>query len=472
MYRRLLLPLLAVTGLAAQPALTIYNNNFGVVRDSVELDLKAGENEVSYTGATRLLEPESVVLRDPAGQVALSLLEQSYRGDALDEKRLLKLFEGQTIDFLKEVDGREVLVPGKIVRAPVSGLTAIIEVDGQLVMALPGRPMFPGLGDDSVLLPTLNWTLHASKDAQLDAQLSYITDGLNWKADYNFILPESGEALDVTGLVSVTNLTGKTFEEAQLKLVAGDVNKVRSSREVYSAVDPFAPASVLRSPPRVEEKKFDEFHLYSLPRATTLYDQETKQVEFLAAQGVKNAKQYVYNASGFTKTSSYSTRMNTNQNFQAQGSNQSIEIYREIENTEANGLGIPIPAGRARFYRMDSDLQMEFVGEDAIEHTAKDETLRVYLGNAFDLVGERTQTKFFKHASRNLIQETFQIELRNRSDEPVLIVVQEALYRGSNWDILVHSDRFEVLDSRRIEFEIELDANSTEEISYTVEYTW
>ena len=465
----------------AQPAITVYNENFAVVRDTVKLNLKSGPNDVSYSGVTTQLEPESVILYDPSGKVEFSVLEQSYRGDPVDQQRLLQLFEGQKIRFLKQVDDEEVIQSGKIIRAPSTvasrneygrthqkPLEPIIEIDGELQTQLPGVPLFPSLGDDSVLQPTLSWKLFSNKNAKFDAQLSYLTNGMSWKADYNLVLPEKGDKVTLTGWVSIENNTGKTFEDAKIKLIAGDVNKVEPEGRVrktsYAMAEDFGAAAV---PPKVEEKKFDEFHMYTLPLATTLRDRETKQVEFIRAEAVQTKKLYVYD--GFS--ANYYGGLNTNQNY-GQNSQPDVAIYREFENREKDGLGIPLPAGRMRFYRMDGDGQLEFTGENMIDHTPKNETVRVYLGNAFDLIGERTRTHFFKHTSQDLIQETFEIEIRNRSKEAVTVQVVEHLCRWSNWEIQDASHKFEKTDAQTIEFPVNVDPDGTQTVTYTVEYTW
>lgn len=465
----------------AQPAITVYNENFAVVRDTVSLDLKSGTNDVSYSGVTAQLEPESVILRDPSGQVELSILEQSYRGDPIDQQRLLQLFEGQTIRFLKVLDGKEVIVSGKIIRAPSmvavknqygnsqqTLLEPIIEMDGELQTQLPGQPLFPSLGDDSVLQPTLSWKLFSSQEAAFNAQLSYLTSGMSWKADYNLVLPEKGDAVTLTGWISIENTTGKTFEDSRIKLIAGDVNKVKP---VPGAQLGRAYALEARAdfdvPPEVEGKKFDEFHMYTLPLKTTLRDSETKQVEFARAETVQTRKFYVYD--GF-KTRYYGS-LNSNQNY-GQNSQPDVAIFREFKNDEASGLGIPLPAGRMRFYRMDDDGQLEFTGENTIDHTPQNETVRIYLGNAFDLVGERKRTDFFKHMSRNLIMESFEIEIRNRSEETVTVQVVEHLYRWSNWEINKPSHTFEQTDAQTIQFPVTVEPEGTETVTYTVEYVW
>lgn len=472
--------LLIASTASAQPAITVYNENFGVVRDTVALNLPAGISDVSYSGVTAQLEPESVILRDPSGKIALSVVEQSYRGDPVDQQRLLQMFEGQTIDFYKTLDGKEVILKGKIIRAPSMVTTKnqygnqqqkmlepIIEVEGQLITQLPGIPLFPSLGDDSVLQPTLSWKLFTDQAAALDAQLSYLTNGMSWKSDYNLVLPEKGDAVTLTGWVSIENSTGKTFEAAKIKLIAGDVNKVEEPRpQVRGRVMEMAMADSFAAP-KVEEKKFDEFHMYSLPLPTTLRDQETKQVEFVRAENVKTKKLYVYE--GFKGR--YYGGLNLNQNY-GENAQPDVAIYRELENREENGLGVPLPAGRMRFYRMDDDGQLEFTGENTIDHTPKNETIRVFLGNAFDLVGERKRTNFYKHPSRDLIRETFEIEIRNRSEEAVTVKVVEHLYRWSNWAIQQPSHEFEKSDAQTIEFPVDVEADETVTVTYTVEYTW
>ena len=468
------------SAVSAGPAITVYNQNFGVVRDTVPLKLPAGISEASYSGVTSQLEPESVVLRDPSGEVELSILEQSYRGDPIDQTRLLQMFEGETIDFYKTVGDEEVVVEGRIIRAPSvvmaknprggsyqKDLEPIVEIEGQLVTRLPGTPLFPSLGDDSILEPTLSWKLFTEDAAELDAQLSYLTDGMSWKSDYNLVLPEEGDVVSLTGWVSIKNNTGTRFEDATIKLIAGDVNKVQggpSGERAYAAGMAVASRAAA---PKVESKKFDEFHVYSLPLATTLRDGETKQVEFLRAEAVQTEKLYVYDGAKVR----YRGGLNLNQSY-GQNAQPDVAIYREFKNSEANGLGIALPAGRTRFYRMDGDGQLEFTGENSIDHTPKNETIRVYLGNAFDLVGERTRTNFYRHPSRDMLRESLEIEIRNRSEETVTVEGVENLYRASNWEIQEANHDFQKSDAQTIEFPLTVGPDEAKTIRYTVEYNW
>ena len=472
--------LLLVTGSAltafAQPSLTIYNQNFAVVRDTVPLDLQSGVNNVRYTDATAQVEPDSVILRDPGGGHSLQILEQNYRNDPVSQELLLSLNEGKTIDFenIRTKDNTQTreIIPGKIVRSGyVPGGEAqqpIIEVDGKLQFSLPGMPLFPDLGDDTVLKPTLNWLLQSDASGKFDAEVGYVTGGLDWSASYNLVSPEKGDNVDLVGWITMNNNSGKTFENAKIKLMAGDVNKIQPqirTRAVYALAASMPMGGIA---PAVTEKAFDEFHLYSIARPTTLHDRETKQVEFVHAEKVYAPTIYVYDgAAGYQFYG-----LNYDQNYGTEG-NKKIWVKREFVNAETNHLGIALPAGKLRFYRRDDDGQLQFVGEDTIDHTPRNETIRVTTGNAFDLVGERKQTNFRVDTGDKWMDESFEIKLRNRKqDAPGEIRVVEHLYRWSSWEITAKSDDFKKTDAQTIEFRVTVKPDEEKTVTYTVHYSW
>ncbi len=493
---------IATVSSLAQPALTIYNQNLAVVRDTVPLDLKSGINEVRFAGATAHLEPDSVILRDPAGQRALQILEQNYRNDPVSQELLLSLNEGRTIDFqnlrLKDNTATREIIPGKIIRSgyvPGGGMEQpIIEVHGQLQFTLPGQPLFPSLGDSTILKPTLNWLLRADKPGKLDAEVSYVTEGFTWSADYNLVAPEKGDTVDLLGWITMVNQSGKTFENAKIKLMAGDVNKIRP-QQLY-VINGFqgGGGGGGGGAPVVTEKTFDEFHLYTLARQTTLRDRETKQVEFARAESVKAQSIYVYD--GVESGYRFSGGLNQDQNYGTE-CNKKVWVMREFVNAETNRLGIALPKGKLRFYRRGDDGQLEFTGENEIDHTPRNETIRVRTGNSFDLVGERKPTDFKMYIfnppptidpSTGLpianpkpttvipdgpwIDETFEIKLRNRKKEAVDIRVVEHLYRWSNWSITTKSDEFKKTDAQTIEFRVPVQPDEEKVITYTVHYSW
>jgi hypothetical protein len=461
----------------AQPALTIYNQNFAVVRDSVPLDLKAGANPVTYAGATAQVEPDSVILRDPAGRHSLQILEQNYRNDPVSQELLLSLFEGKTIDFekVRMKDNTQIreLIPGKIIRSgyiPGGGSQQpIIEVDGKLQFTLPGQPLFPDLGNDTILKPAFNWLLQSDRPGTFDAEVGYITGGFDWNASYNLVSPEKGDLVDLTGWITMNNQSGKTFENAKIKLMAGDVNKIQPQNFGFNQMRSVTAFAMAKSEdePAVTEKAFDEFHLYSIARPTTLHDHETKQVEFVHAEKIYAPTIYVYD--GAENYRFYG--LNYDQGYGTEG-NKKVSVMREFVNAETNQLGMALPAGKLRFYRRDDDGQLQFVGENTIDHTPRNETIRVTTGNAFDLVGERKQTDFHVDVRAHQMDESFEIKLRNRKKEPVEIRVVEHLYRGNNWDITAKSDDFVKKDAQMIEFRVPVKPDEEKTVTYTVHYSW
>jgi hypothetical protein len=474
----LLSTMLLTTAAFGEPALTIYNQNFGVIRETLPLDLKAGRNEAQFAGVTAQLEPDSVVLRDPSGRAAFQILEQSYRNDPVSEAMLLSIFEGEMIDFVqREPQKPDRTVRGRIIRSGfVPGgqpVQPIIQVDDQLQFNLPGSPRFPKLGDETILKPALSWKIASSAAVKFYAELAYISAGLNWLASYNIVAPENTEEIDLVGWVTMTNQSGTTFRDARVKLMAGDVHKIQPAPSLSSrtreAKQMFTFAA--ESAPAVTEKSFDEFHLYTLANSTTLRDKETKQVEFVRAAGIKASRVYVYDGAAIPGWRVGMT-FGGDPGYGVQ-SNKKVAVYREFRNTKENHLGIALPAGRVRFYaREETDASLQFVGENMLDHTPKDELIRVYVANSFDLVGERKRTDFKVSESNHWADESFEIRVRNRKEEPVEIRVVEHLYRWVNWELTAKSADFQKKDAQTIEFNVPLQPNEEKVLTYKVHYTW
>jgi len=483
---------------ADQPALTIYNRDFAVVRERIPLELQAGENAVSFAGATVHLEPDSVVLRDPSGRVRLQVLEQSFRADTISQGLLLYMNEGKEVEFLRTLkDGRTEIVRGKVIRSGYTPNYAamsrfgsqfvqrqqalgswqggagspIVEVDGRLQFSLPGEPRFPELGSDAILYPTLSWQLAADRAAKLEAELSYVTGGMRWDAAYNLVAPEKGEVLDVVGWVTLDNQSGKTFDNAAIKLMAGDVSKVQQDPDVLLARRMAESSAVGQAP--VTEKAFDEFHLYTLARPATLRNREIKQIEFLRGERVTAKTVYVYNGAAldWRRYQGYAPEQLRNDRDYGTRSNPKVWVMREIANTKENGLGLPLPAGRTRFYRRDDDGRLEFTGENTIDHTPQGELLRIYTGDAFDIVGERKRTDYAMESNESM-EEAFEIKIRNRKKEAVQVRIAERLYRWVNWEILQSSNEFQKTDAQSIEFRVAVAPDQEKVVTYRVRYSW
>ena len=467
----------------SQPSLTIYNQDFAVVRQDLPLDLKSGENQFNMNDITMHLEPDSVILRDPSGKHSLQVLEQNYRADPVSQMSLLSLYEGRTIDF--ELPDHSTL-KGKVIRSGyvrpdyfnpnnygAGAEEPIIEVGGQLRFGLPGTPVFPDLTAETILKPRLEWLIATDKPGKFPAEFSYITGGMSWQADYNIVAPEKGDVVDIVGWVTIDNRTGKAFENAHIKLMAGDVNKIQGptlAARAYKAMG--QNVAVDAAAPVVREKAFDEFHLYTLQRPTTLRDQETKQVEFVSSTGIHAQRLFIYDGAQTGDYGYYSPDQIRNDPNYGTASNKKIWVMEEFKNSEANHLGIALPKGKLRFYRRDTDGHLEFVGENAIDHTPKDETLRIYTGNAFDVVGERKRTNYRVDSNQRWMDESFEIRIRNHKKEAVEVRAVEHLYRWTNWKVTEQSSNFSKKDAQTIEFPVTVAPNSEQVITYTVHYSW
>ena len=495
----LLAALLVAANASAQTQLTVYNQNFATVKEKRTLDLVKGENEIRATDITAHLEPESVILRALRRPDALQIIEQNYESDPLSEGLLLRKSEGKWLDFeIAMPNGEKKIIKGKILRSgyvphteayqrygqqyayaqmaysnPQGGGQPIVEVEGKIQFGLPGKPIFDALDPKAFLKPTLLWRLWSGEAGSQEVEFSYLTGGMRWEANYNAVAAEKGDNFDIIGWVTLENMSGMDFENANVKLMAGDVARITGEaggRAAY-AMDANARSEV--AGPAVTERAFEEYHLYTLERPTTVLDREIKQVEFVRASNVPAARIYVYD--GFKMDPRYRGWDYNSIRTQAEygtASNPKIWVMLEFKNSEVSHLGMPLPKGKVKVYRRDVDGRNEFIGEDEIDHTPKDETVRLYTGNAFDIVGERRQTNFRLDSNGHWADETFEIKVRNHKKEAVTVRVVEHMYRWIQWDLTAKSMEFKKNDARTIEFRPTIAPGGEATIFYTVHYSW
>ncbi|MDE1178703.1 MAG: hypothetical protein PW789_19180 [Edaphobacter sp.] len=464
-------------------ALTIYNQDFAVARTTVPLSLIAGDNQVLTANVTSQLEPDSVVLRDPTGHNAFTIAEQNYDAGVVTQEWLLEKYEGKMLDFqvgpsvidkegTSETHVAPRVIQGRVIRA---GNNPLIEVNGRMQFQLPGTPLFPASTDGLLLKPTLRWQITAPKAASFPAELAYITHGISWQATYNVVLPESSstassEMADVLGWVTIRNESGTDFPQATIQLMAGDVAKVQEfrPRAMMAGVAGMG-SSVMADQIAVTQKDFDDFHLYDLHRTVALRNSETKQVQFLESSGVAVERTYVY-TNGYQQPV-YAGFFNVQPSY-GLTNNKRVTIQQEIKNSEANHLGMPLPAGRLRLYRRDSGGQMQFIGENMVQHTPAEQPVKITSGNAFDLTGERRQTDFHTDTNAHTIDESFEIKLSNQKPQPVVIHAVEHLHRAQNWKITAKSADYIKRDSNTADFAVNVPAKGETTITYTVHYSW
>jgi hypothetical protein len=458
---------------------------FAVVRDSRVLDLKQGANEIALTDVAAFIDPTTVSLVDLSaaanaeGDGRVKVLEQKFQFDLVSQQKVLERYVDKQIDIVG-------VGSGKLLSAQANSLVLQTK-DGVQVVQLGQERANIHLGqlpNGLITKPTLRWGLLSPSAGEHKVQTVYQTDGITWRADYNLVLNQDETQADLGAWVSIVNLSGVTYDNATLKLVAGDVQRVQPQPSFGPVVmaspvvqDSLAVASAF------QEKPFFEYHLYTLPRKTTIDQNSTQQLAlFDTKHGVKVEKTYVYYGLPADVRYRITPEPDRDRNLGTR-SNKKVDVYVQLENKEANHLGMPMPRGKVRVYKADQPTNpqeqapLEFVGEDLIDHTARNEKLLVKVGQAFDLTGERVQADYQENFDQHWIEETYRITVRNAKSTPVKVLIRENLFRWVNWQITQKSADYEKVDSRTIHFPVDVpaadgDKSGEATVTYTVKYTW
>ena len=455
--------------------LAAYSGNlpgYALVRDTRRMRLPDGIGELRFSDVARRIDPTTVAFESLSDLSGTRVIEQNYQYDLVDNAKLLDRYIGRTISVTRTRGDADETIGGTLLSA-AGGL--ILQRDSGEVVTLGSYSdiRFPALPGGLITRPTLVWKVDSTSGGMQDARVSYQTQGITWWSDYNVTLRDGGGAcdMDLAAWVTLVNQSGGSYPNAQLKLVAGEVNR---------APVPAAQGGMLAMKARAEtdaaragfvESSLSEYHLYTLGRRTDLPDNSTKQLElFPAVHGVACRRQLVFTAA--PQPWSWWAAPITDQGYAATAKG-TVGSYLEFDNRENVRLGVPLPAGRVRVNQANSaDGALEFVGEDVIEHTPRNETVRVKLGNAFDIVGERKQTSFRIDTAARTIDESFEIGVRNRKKDAAHVVVREYLYRWSTWQVTTRNHAFEKRDAQTIDFPLDIAADGEAKVTYTVHYAW
>jgi hypothetical protein len=426
-------------------ALTVYNQNFALVKDVRSLDLQRGNPEVRLDDVAAQIDPTSVHFAALDHPDAVAVQEQNYQYDVANADRLLSRYLNQSVTAqMKEGGDRSGTLlsydGGSIVLQESKGASILNRAEIKNI----GLGEVPG---GLVVKPTLFWRLASDRIGSERVEVSYLTNGINWHAEYVAVVNAQDTGLSMNGWVSLDNQSGATYDNAKLKLVAGDVHRVTPPRPPIP-MEAMDRAYAMKSAAQFEEHGFFEYHLYTLERPATVADKETKQLALFPSAAAAAKKVITYDgAMDGTK----------------------VAIRMEFDNSKKNGLGMALPAGKVRVYKEDTDKALEFVGEDQIDHTPRDEKVRLFLGNAFDVVGERTQTNYKELSSRSH-EESFAIEIRNHKDETQSVTIIEHL--GGDWKITDKSQDFVKKDAHTAEFPVMVPANGSVKVTYTARITY
>jgi hypothetical protein len=427
---------------------TVYNGNLGLVKEVREVRLGEGLVEARYADVASQIDPTSVHLRSVTDPAGLRILEQNYEYDLLSSEKLMEKYVGRTVR-LYQGNGTFQEAVLLSTRGPV------YDINGQIHMGHFGNVVLPALPENLVSKPTLAWLLRNTRPAPQRVEASYLTAGISWKSDYVMLINAADTRSDLTGWVTITNQSGATYRDAALKLVAGDVNRAGSRDDARRALEVAAKAAPAAPEREFRSEGFFEYHLYTLDGRTTVKDNQTKQLTLLSAADVPVEKRYIYyGAAGFQRTQ-YGVPI----------SNQKIGVYLDIRNTKDNRLGVPLPKGRVRVYKADASGSQQLVGEDWIDHTPKDERVRIKMGEAFDVVGERVQ-KDWKRIGSSLYEVEWEITLRNHKKEGVTVEVIEPM--PGDWEMLRASHPHEKIQASTARFSLSVPKEGATTLAYRV----
>jgi len=434
-------------------AVTIYNVNLGLVKDQREIKLAKGMGEVRFMDVASQIIPTSVHIKSLIDPDSLQVLEQNYEYDLLNPQKLLDKYVGKEVKlyYKNPYSEREEIVTATLLS---NNGGPIFRIGDEITFGHPGRIIFPGVPDNLISKPTLVWLIQNSLSSAQNIEASYLTNGINWRADYVVTLNDTDDRADLSGWVTIDNKSGTTYRNAKLKLIAGDVNRVKDEYE-YKDKMLRAAEMAAKAAPQFKEEEFFEYHIYTLERPATIKENQTKQIGLVNADTIPVRKELLYYGAAYYYYNRYGDAI----------TNQKVGVFVEIDNRKENNLGIPLPKGTVRVYKHDKEKSLQFVGEDSIDHTPKDEKLRIKLGDAFDVVGSRKQTDWKKIAS-DTYEASFEISLRNHKKEDVVVKVVEPI--PGDWKMLSSSHEYKKTEAFTAEFKVPVPKDKETKIAYRV----
>lgn len=432
-------------------AVTAYNNGLALVRDVRKIRLPTGELLLRFSDVAEQIQPETVALRSLSSAGSISILEQNYEYDLIAPSKLMEKFVGREVKLVnvsKDLDFIE-----KTAKLLSVNEGPVYEIEGKIYLGHPGSVVLPEIPENLAARPSLVWTLDNAA-AEQTVEASYLTNGLSWHADYVLTIPKDESSMDLAGWVTMQNNSGATYTNAKLKLVAGEVNRAPQGGAVYEMAAPAMAMMRKAADAMPEQEAFGEYHLYTLPRRTTIKQNQTKQLALMDASGAKFKKKLTFNGNqGW-----FYSQVGEQKDMHA-------EVSIEFENKKDNALGLPLPGGVMRMYQEDSEGSLQFLGEDRVQHTPKDETVRLQAGKAFDVVADRKQTDF-KRVADSVNETEFEIRVRNRKETATQVEIVEPL--GGDWEVLKKSHEFTKRDAFNIVFTVDLAPGAEETVSYRV----
>lgn len=460
----------AISAASAGPEVTVYNQGFGLIKESRSLTLKAGRQEIGVENVAAQIEPETVSIKLLSG-AKFSVLEQNYRYDLISPRAILSKSIGAKVRLIRTIAGQRDVLDGTLLSAPsdvpVDPVTGLQSFPGLVIKANDGRIILDPVGEIEVSevpsglisRPTLFWDLEAQAGVA-NVELSYVTQGISWKSDYVLTLTEGGQS-DLQGWVTIDNQSGTSYTDAKIKLLAGEVNRPAPAPQGPGGGGAAFAMEVRKAQSFAEESLF-EYHLYTLQRPSTIQNREKKQLSLLEGNGVPYKKRIILDA-----LRQYGRYLPSEGEVGTGKLSPLVKV--EFQNDEKSNLGMPLPAGRVRVYQRDKSGSVQLLGEDNIDHTPRNEKVSLNVGRSFDVVGERKRTNFDR-LGQNSTRESYTVEVRNRKAVPETVFLIERAW--GDWKVTQKSAEFVKLDANAFQFEVKLGPNEVKKVTYTIETRW
>jgi hypothetical protein len=436
--------------------ITIYNNNLGLVKDVRELNLAIGVSELQFMGVAERINPTTVHIKSLVKSDSLSVLEQNYEYDLLNPTKLLDKYVGQQVKLIDKnyYTGKEEIYDATLLS---TNQGTIYKIGDEIHINPSGRVILPKIPENLIAKPTLVWMLNNTLRGKQRVEASYLTDGIGWKADYVATLNEDDTKSDLSGWVTIDNKSGAAYKDATIQLIAGDVNRVQQPQVMREGL--YMAKSAVSDETGFEEKAFFEYHIYTLGRKSTIKENQTKQISLLEASDIPIKKNLIFYGAEYYYRNRYGEPI----------SNQKVGVYIDIVNKKENNLGMPLPKGIVRVYKADHEGRLQFVGEDQIDHTPKDETIKIKMGEAFDVVGSRKQTDW-KKIAEDVYEIAWEISIRNHKEEDAEVQIIEPI--PGDWTILSSSHAYEKIEAHTLKYIVQVPKDKEEKITYRVRVTW
>jgi hypothetical protein len=441
-------------------AVTVYNSNVALVRDVRSVNLPTGQLDLRFVDIAASVNPVTVHIVSLTAPKDLNVIEQDYEYDLLNPAKLLDKYVGKELTLVRLVtennSTKEVPVKATLL---ANNQGPVWQVGDQIITGMGAdRLVFPSLPANLYSKPTLVWLLDNRHTGEQNVEASYLTTNMNWNSDYVLTVGAEQKTADLNGWVTVVNHSGTAYRNAQLQLVAGELNRVTNQPMATGRM--MALKTAAEAAPQFSQEGISEYHLYTLGRRTTLQNNETKQISLLSSTGVHIEKTFEIDGQEYYYRSVYRPSAPIK---------DPVQVYLKFKNAEANSLGMPLPAGTVRVYQGDSKGRVQFIGEDKIDHTPKDETVNLHIGNAFDVVEERKQTDY-QQLSSHLTEMAYEISIRNHKAEPITVQVNEPI--GGDWTMVDSNFKYEKTGAFAVRFAVPVSANGESVLKYRVRVRW